>query len=186
MKEQNFKEKWGSRTSSHQVQRWLSFCSPDRGSSLPTFSPVPLTLLVRVTPWEVAQTMADLVDCPLLPASYYRKKFHHSFGGVLLRRWFSLNRKMSDISMEEGQPAGRGDESDLLFTEQQADSPSLLEKTIKESQKFILFIKPLSFPPLTNQRRSIYTSLQSAPWNYWGILEEGRPGEDFSKLVFSV
>ena len=34
---------------------------------------------------------------------------------------------MSDISMEEGQPAGRGDESDLLFTEKQADNPSLRE-----------------------------------------------------------
>lgn len=31
---------------------------------------------------------------------------------------------MSNISMEEGQPAGRGDESDLLFTGQQAGSPS--------------------------------------------------------------
>ena len=29
--------------------------------------------------------------------------------------------------MEEGQPAGRGDESDLLFTEKQADNPSLRE-----------------------------------------------------------
>ena len=69
---------------------------------------------------------------------------------------------MSDISMEEGQPAGRGDESDLLFTEQQADSPSLRED-YKRKPKVHIVYKATLISPLTNQRRSIYTSLQSAP-----------------------
>lgn len=40
--------------------------------------------------------------------------------------------------MEEGQPAGRGDESDL-FTEQQADSPSLREDYKRKPKVHIVY-----------------------------------------------
>lgn len=41
---------------------------------------------------------------------------------------------MSNISTEEGQPVGRADESDLLFTEQQAGSPCLREDYKKKTK----------------------------------------------------
>lgn len=50
--------------------------------------------------------------------------------------------------MEEGQPAGRGDESDLLFTQQQADSPSLRED-YKRKPKVHIVYKATLISPLT-------------------------------------
>ena len=92
---------------------------------------------------------------------------------------------MSDISMEEGQPAGTGDESDLLFTEQQADSPSLSED-YKRKPKVHIVYKATLISPWTNQHRSIYTSLQSAPWIYWGICKEEGLERSFPNSMFIV
>lgn len=48
--------------------------------------------------------------------------------------------------MEEGQPAGTG-MTQIYYSLSNKLTALLLEKIIKESQKFILYIKPLSFLP---------------------------------------